>query len=271
MTVATDVLALNGPLANEKAAFARFRRRVDLSGKKVLEIGGCLPEEWTRGAREWHSIDPLHADGSRQSGQVVRHGGVAEALPVKDGEVDAIFACDSFQHVDDVAAMYAECFRVLKPGGVLYANFGPVWTAPDGAHIENVTARGRRWDFWSQQFLPPWSHLLLSNDRMQELAVAALGDDLGMAVAAYLRTSRWINRTPLRTHLDAPMRAGFQKLSFRGCQKFGYRFQPMHLPAGFPELHDESEIVRQSCKKFDMTERELRVRDLELVVRKPAA
>lgn len=265
------MLALNGPLANEKAAFERFLRRLDLAGKKVLEIGGCLPEEWTRAAKEWHSIDPLHADGSWRSGHVVRHGGVAEALPLDDGEVEAIFACDSFQHVNDVTTVYAECFRVLKPGGVLYANFGPVWTAPDGSHIENVTACGRRWDFWSRQLLPPWSHLLLSHDRMQELAVAALGDDLGMAVAAYLRTSRWINRTPLRVHLQAPTRAGLQKVSFRGCQKFGYRFQPMRVPAGFPDLRDEFEVMRQCCEKLDMTEPELRVRDLELVVRKPAA
>jgi len=269
MTASLGPLALNGPLASERGAFARFRRHVDIAGKRILEIGGCLPESWTNAARQWHSVDPLNPRDQMPTGHVMRHRGVAESLPPGVGVVDAVFACDSFQHVTDVAAVYAECSRILKPGGIVYANFGPVWSAPDGAHLENIVAQGRRWDFWSGQLLPSWSHLLLPPDRMRYLATRLLGDEVGSAVATYIQASTWINRTTLRRHLEAPSLARFETVSLRGCQKFGYRSRPVAAPADVHELHSEAEVILRCREKFGLTENELRVRDLEIVVQKP--
>lgn len=63
--------------------------------------------------------------------------GVGERLPFADGSFDVVFAHDSIQHVCDIAATFAECRRVLRPGGAfvvsevhpyhpdLYAAYGP--------------------------------------------------------------------------------------------------------------------------------------------------
>ena len=58
----------------------------------------------------------------------------AAALGVGDDSVDAIYSFDAFEHFSDPAAVLAEAHRVLKPGGVLYASFGPLWNSPFGAH-----------------------------------------------------------------------------------------------------------------------------------------
>jgi ubiquinone/menaquinone biosynthesis C-methylase UbiE len=43
-------------------------------------------------------------------------------LPFDDGEFDVVFSKDAMIHVPDKEALFAELFRVLKPGGVLAAS-----------------------------------------------------------------------------------------------------------------------------------------------------
>lgn len=50
----------------------------------------------------------------------------ATALPFPDHSVDVLHSNLCFQWVDDLAALFSECARVLKPGGLLaFTTFGP--------------------------------------------------------------------------------------------------------------------------------------------------
>jgi malonyl-CoA O-methyltransferase len=50
----------------------------------------------------------------------------ATALPLPDHSVDVLHSNLCFQWVDDLAALFGECVRVLKPGGLLtFSTFGP--------------------------------------------------------------------------------------------------------------------------------------------------
>lgn len=50
----------------------------------------------------------------------------ATALPLPDRSVDVLYSNLCFQWIDDLAALFAECVRVLKPGGLLaFSSFGP--------------------------------------------------------------------------------------------------------------------------------------------------
>jgi SAM-dependent methyltransferase len=55
-------------------------------------------------------------------------------LGVEAESVDGIYSFDAFEHFSDPAAILSEAYRVLKPGGTLYASFGPLWFSPFGAH-----------------------------------------------------------------------------------------------------------------------------------------
>ncbi|WP_458070470.1 malonyl-ACP O-methyltransferase BioC [Rhodanobacter sp. BL-MT-08] len=50
----------------------------------------------------------------------------ATALPLGDHSVDVLHSNLCFQWIDDLKALFAECVRVLKPGGLLaFSTFGP--------------------------------------------------------------------------------------------------------------------------------------------------
>jgi malonyl-ACP O-methyltransferase BioC len=52
--------------------------------------------------------------------------GEATALPLPDHSVDVLHSNLCFQWIDDLPALFGECVRVLKPGGMLlYSTFGP--------------------------------------------------------------------------------------------------------------------------------------------------
>ena len=50
----------------------------------------------------------------------------ATALPLADHSVDVLYSNLCFQWVDDLASLFGECMRVLKPGGfMVFSSFGP--------------------------------------------------------------------------------------------------------------------------------------------------
>ena len=56
----------------------------------------------------------------------LRVAGEATALPLADASVDILHSNLCFQWVNDLAALFAECVRVLRPGGfLLFSTLGP--------------------------------------------------------------------------------------------------------------------------------------------------
>ena len=69
----------------------------------------------------------------------------AERLPLADGSIDLIVSNATLQWCNDLGATFAECLRVLSPGGLLmFTTFGPdtlqelraAWSSVDGdSHV----------------------------------------------------------------------------------------------------------------------------------------
>jgi SAM-dependent methyltransferase len=256
----------DGPLAlSQTQVFRHFSRQFDISAKRVLEIGGCVPAELTRAARQWWSVDPRHENNVRQD-HVYRIRGHAEDLPASIRDVDLVFACNSFQHVRRLGDCYAAVAGVLRSGGTLYARFGPVWSAPDGAHFENVRFPDRRYDFWRGALVPSWSHLVLDASHFRAMAVELHGRSAGRALADYVERSTWINRLTLRDHVELPQRAGLAIRSLRGARRFGYRYAPPPPPDRCGEALSISAVARFAKSRLGLSPSHLAVRDIELVL-----
>jgi len=64
--------------------------------------------------------------------------GVGENLPYENNFFDFIVTTDTFEHVQNLEKSMDECFRVLKPGGMLLAVF-PQFLQPFESHLNFVT------------------------------------------------------------------------------------------------------------------------------------
>jgi SAM-dependent methyltransferase len=58
----------------------------------------------------------------------------ASALEFPDASFDFIFSYDAFEHFENPEGAFAEMIRVLRPGGHLYLDFGPIYNSPFGEH-----------------------------------------------------------------------------------------------------------------------------------------
>jgi len=80
----------------------------------------------------------IDSDGGVQP-DVVRD--IERGLPFSDNSVDEIFASHIFEHIKDLVFVMNECFRVLKPGGVMKI-IAPYWTSlgawQDPTHVRSV-------------------------------------------------------------------------------------------------------------------------------------
>jgi len=99
-----------------------------LDGLSILDVGcggGILAEEFAKTGANVTGIDPseralqIARDHAVANGLHIRYErGKAEALPVGDGQWDAVVCADCLEHVDDLAQVIGQIARVLKGGGV---------------------------------------------------------------------------------------------------------------------------------------------------------
>lgn len=64
--------------------------------------------------------------------------GFGENMPIEDSLYDAIISFDVFEHVKSVQETMDECYRILKPGGQLFAAF-PSFYSFNESHLGFVT------------------------------------------------------------------------------------------------------------------------------------
>jgi ubiquinone/menaquinone biosynthesis C-methylase UbiE len=77
---------------------------------------------------EIHGVDltPAMMDQvDLNKGSIHLHQAAAESLPFEDGRFDAATAYSFIDHLEDPQQAFAEVFRVLRPGGLFYADLMP--------------------------------------------------------------------------------------------------------------------------------------------------
>ncbi|UNP28627.1 class I SAM-dependent methyltransferase [Lysobacter gummosus] len=114
---------------------------VKLVKEKVLRHGHDFPVE----RFEFHAVDAM-------------------STIYRDDLFDVVFSFNAFEHIPDPAAALREIVRVLKPGGMAYITFDPIWTCDFGSHFQHRVPR-------------PWQHLISDDGQFVEMMKQAGGSD----------------------------------------------------------------------------------------------
>jgi len=141
-----------------------------LNGKRVLEIG-CDPNgeflaylSSQRTLSEAVGVNPcLNEHSVRLKYSLLKED--ARSLPFPDNSFDVIVSISVFEHVQNLDVALAEMYRVLRPGGYLFAEFGPIWSSVWGHHLWFYHGDDVR--DWRNTQLPPYAHLLMSEAELR--------------------------------------------------------------------------------------------------------
>ncbi len=157
----------------------------NLSGKRVLEIGGSnMPRELVSEdlrAEHWVSVDMVDMTHYARAQQIEHYrrepiyplaeaehrkfgdsytifNGAAEHIgPRFFGEFDVVVSITAFEHIGRLATVLRRCYQALRPGGLLFSYFGPLYSCRVGHHCW-VTPE---LNFNNPGPLPDFCHLLM--------------------------------------------------------------------------------------------------------------
>lgn len=186
--------------------YAAHRRRVNrilpLAGSDVL-VAGCGAG---RDVLSWLQYQPASITGvdylDYSGAWRILQDHVAERFPhvridfvqgdlrqldrIPENSVDLVASDAVFEHIRDLPLALAEFHRILRPGGVLYATFGPLWYCWHGDHVSGYDALGAG-----------YNHLILPPDQYEAYIAADTVHDGRFwrehDLFSYLRPQEYLN------------------------------------------------------------------------------
>jgi SAM-dependent methyltransferase len=95
-------------------------------------VSGVLAETGARATAIDLSLDSI--DPRARASGVELVAADAEKLPFGDAAFACVFSYNAFEHFDDPRGAFAEAVRVVRPTGILYFRFGPLYRSSYGLH-----------------------------------------------------------------------------------------------------------------------------------------
>lgn len=200
--------------AYQEQALNKFISLLPVNSKSVLEIGSdvdylVVDNLSKRFNGNIVGINPSPGFVKREPTDGPANVAIMEAngcnQPFEDFSFDAIISIATMEHVLDVPAFLRECRRVLKPEGIFYTNFGPIWSSCIGHHVCAFAGR-KEARFWKPGCnpLPNFSHLVWTEDEMRNYLLDSPYDDrLIEPIIHWVYHSEHINRLFFEDYMDA--------------------------------------------------------------------
>lgn len=189
----------------------------------VLEIGsdlsGTVSQEMKAyGAQMVIGINPLMGLDKEGTSTKLNHfnhflRSDARWLPLKDCSVSSIFSVATFEHICNLDTALSEMLRVLKPGGFLYSDFGPIWPSSVGHHVYAKVGdeEARHWKLGKNP-VPNYGHLLYSPNELRGKLSGKVSQVLLDAIIDWIYDKDGINRYFYEDYQRIFEQSGFQIL-----------------------------------------------------------
>lgn len=210
---------------------------VGIRGKRVLEVGGSLPEGFVLGAlgaKAWLALEETDyyaaaafaeprlagakalAKVARGDGYRIARGRIEDLPPKFFGQFDLVFSIAAFEHLLRLPQALVSMHQALRPGGKLFAIFSPVWSSVAGHHLHGVKDKqGRVFDFRSSP-IPPWGHLLMTPPALHRHLLAHTDPDTAAEIVYHVYHAPSINRLFTEDYVDHFGQSPFKVESLEG-------------------------------------------------------
>ncbi len=87
-------------------------------------------------------------------------------LPTKSNHFDLAFSYNSFEHFPDPRSVFLEIIRIIKPGGLIFLSFGPLYCSPWGLHAYRTLRMPYPQFLFSEEF---------TSKKLEDLGIYDLG------------------------------------------------------------------------------------------------
>lgn len=164
---------VSNPYESQKMAkrdFSYYSKYINFSGEKLLDVG-CGSGRKTSYYCSKLGMEAIGVDinksfikkgharvQNRKTERVDFLVADAAHLPFKRNSFDNVISNDAFEHISDHQGTVSEMNRVVKLGGHICINFGPLWHSPFGSHLG-----------FGEFFSPPWGHLFFSAGSIKDV------------------------------------------------------------------------------------------------------
>ncbi|WDV44736.1 class I SAM-dependent methyltransferase [Clostridiaceae bacterium M8S5] len=252
---------INECAVSQEYVYSNFSRLFDLKGKRVLEIGGALPIDLIKESKvkEWISIDPRN-ENVQESIVCRRINGRGSSICYKDSYFDFVFSSNAFEHISDLRETFDEIARVLATDGVLYTHFGPIWTAPDGHHID-ITVDDEKFYFWENSVIPHWSHLAYKREEFQKFMNRKFDENISAKITEAIYDSDWLNRLHFEEYVDIINNSQLRLLELSTCDLVDYEYE-------FPNYGITEHQLLKKTISHHKTNIDVYTRDILLIMKK---
>lgn len=174
----------------------------------------------------------------------------AAKMAYPDGFFDIVISVGVFEHILDLKGTLAEIRRVLKPGGILYTEFSPIWASVTGHH----------YNFWIEEeagLVPGWGHLWLSEDQMYSYLARRIGPERAKNACYDIYHGNHINRLRRADYYDLFINCGLRICELKEHVCFSSRFlfngkKNELTPQIYARLRDKYEYAELAVSGFTM-------------------
>lgn len=217
--------------------FRELYNHSTLQNKTVLEIGGCnLPPEilFTQfQAKQWICVDYFdwwngHPDGVSQDANISLlneaapceldkkyhiFNGPAEEIPENFKEkFDVVVSICALEHIIRLPEVIEKVYQALRPGGIFYASFAPIWSGPGGSHF--WISPSFNYNYSLQHGIPLFAHLLYSPDELREILPKQMSSEIVDRLIHEIYYSEKINRLSYQDYVEILQKSSFHDFTF---------------------------------------------------------
>ena len=189
---------------------------IGLRGQRVLEVGGCSPPALIRDLqpRVWTAVNLNPDDVTRfneQARELALAGCSAHLQDVAalepDASYDRVYSINSFEHISNLTGAFEKMYQALRPGGLLFTLFGPIWSSDVGHHLSLATDKGTI--HFGDGVLEPWEHLTSTPQAIGAKLQARYGKSVADRAVEFIYTYPDLNRVYEHQYLEVLANSGF--------------------------------------------------------------